>query len=129
MNTELLLKVKEQILKESRQFDMHSWFTTHSPTNEPIPNCGTAACIGGWAIALSANLKLSEADSKFQELPRPRTLLELNYDQGHRLFFTSDWPSKMAKDYEIAYDTSNFAIAAKIAAERIDLFIATKGEQ
>lgn len=49
MNVKLLRRIIKAIKKEPGQFDMRSWFTRQ----RGIPNCGTAACIGGWAVALT----------------------------------------------------------------------------
>lgn len=84
MNVELLLKVKDQILKEPRQFVMESWFRL---SIRDIPNCGTAACIGGWGIAIEFNENPKMARRRMIEKSLvPYDLLGLNQQQGLRLF-------------------------------------------
>jgi hypothetical protein len=142
MNTELLLKVKKQILKEPRQFGMTTWFEY----SLAIPNCNTSACIAGWAITLG--LKKSNplegaraiknnfptnkgfdslmefAAKKVYELSIP--LLDITEEQAHRLFSEEEWPNEFYGDYANA-DTPQER--AEIAARRIDHFIATNGEE
>lgn len=111
MNTRLLHKVQKAILAEPRQFNMDTWFSYFDCEGKPPPGCGTAACIGGWAIALSKNLT-------------PR-VLGLTVGQADRLFVKYLWPT--------AYRTRRAERTAKQyarnAAKRIDHFIKTEGEE
>ena len=60
MNIRLLRRIQKQILKEPRQFHMEGLYTNNLPWK--IPNCGTAACIFGWGIALKAELSPLQVD-------------------------------------------------------------------
>ena len=95
-----------------------------------IPNCGTAACIGGWGITLAARMKKPlSANTKFGELGlfnRANKAFEIEEEQGERLFLISCWPSS----YRAQYDEAKTPGAkAKIAAKRITHFIKTKGAE
>lgn len=140
MNTELLLKVKEQILREPRQFDMFTWFSY----SETIPNCHTTACIAGWAITLGKtkpnpleaakeiryNFAVTnmhawgESRDKVYEVALP--LLDITEEQAMRLFGEEDWPTNFYEDYSKA---TTPRARAEVAARRIDHFIATNGEE
>lgn len=134
MNIELLLKVKEQILREPRQFNMEHYFFTYEEGYEPdteeekIPNCGTAACIAGWAIAIAYQQNPREANQNLNSYAGPiaRDLLELHYMQSERLFHTCDWPKRFKDEY---FSANTNQERAEVAARRIDHFIATKGEE
>lgn len=118
MNTRLLRKVQRKILAEPKQFQMRTWFT--SDLDHKIPNCGTAACIGGWALVLSRKAK----PSALQLIPSPfeliREALNLPYWQASLLCVFRQWPVKFQR-----YGEDN----AKQAARRIEHFIKTGGEE
>lgn len=120
MNIELLLKVKEQILKEPKQFIMDRWFCNSPDGNYEIPNCGTAACIGGWGWAISKGLNPREARKYYDENDFPK-LFDISIYQASRLFYLARWPLKFR---EKGYSTNS-----TLAAARIDHFIATNGEE
>lgn len=111
MNTELLLRVKAQILKDPKHFDMSDW--------EEKTDCGTCRCISGWAVALSGNSSLEPNQG---HIP-----LELSGDdQRERLFFNDNWPHKFQQAYGEGIYASD---RAQAAADRIDHFIATEGAE
>jgi hypothetical protein len=124
----LLRRIQKKILAEPSQFIMRWWFTTeHIESNRPIKNCGTAACIGGWAVTLS--------DYKNPEQARESTcnsgvgasgILKLNSEQGTRLFCYDIWPQKFQKMDFQKEGTMRFA---RNAARRIDHFIKTGGQE
>jgi hypothetical protein len=123
MNVELLNKVKEQILKEPAQFEMFNWYATELvgfPTVK-IPNCGTAACIAGWAISLSKNECPRRASNRKDYYEQAREVLDLTPFQADCLFLGHRWPSELWHTYKTAKTLKN---RAEIAAKRIDLLIA-----
>lgn len=143
MNVRLLRRIQKQILKEPKQFEMHQWFVFQGVN---VPNCGTTACIGGYAIALSTKQTPLEAArhistkqfgktkcdlsdrSKQKVETTARNLLGLTEEQGDRLFLEPDWP------YKYRYNSRGEAIVtpkakARNAVRRIDLFISTNGEE
>lgn len=141
MNVELLEQIKAKILAEPRQFVMRSFFKRGDGLaamyRKPawadlrrftVPNCGTAACIAGWAISLRMKMTPREVENTHL-LPGRVTddaarALGLSYTQGLRLFHISGWPQQFMQGFE---DADTFEARAKVAAARIDHFIATQG--
>lgn len=120
MNKELLLKVKEQILKEPKQFNMDNWFT-RAPG---VPNCGTACCIAGWALtlnmAVSPNVaRLSTADLLSSEIECAAAEL-LDTSDAHKLFYVCNWPLELRHRYISSW---RYSTVAQVAADAIDWFI------
>jgi hypothetical protein len=132
-NVELLLKVRAKIIEEPRQFDMSAWFERY--VCWPVPNCGTTACIGGWAEAISKQKTPEECEGGWIS---PANTLKLTGEQASRLFHLQNWPAEFR--YEM-YHANPFHVfsadelhkvlakRAEIAARRIDHFIATKGAE
>lgn len=125
MNTKELLKVKEQILSKPESLDMRSFF------------CGTAACIAGH-VCLNDGWRHSgcclvikrgvcaPGESERDVAEVARDILNINRHQEDRLFFLSAWP----KDLSLRYWKARTAkTRAKVTAERIDLFIKSKGKE
>lgn len=126
MNKELLLKIKEQILKEPTRFYMGDWNY----------NCGTAHCIGGWASVLSGRTPLSAIESfrgGTSEQQIAAELLRLDYTTASALFHVSSWPPTFKNAYYVIEDkddrTNRNQALAEVAAQRIDHFIATEGRE
>jgi hypothetical protein len=114
INIPLLLEVKEQILQHPDEFNMNIWL------------CDTTACIGGWALLL-ANKKTGP--KQYMDIwgkGIPEDVLGLNLNQSNILFYERFWPHEIRLAFENATTCQQ---RAKIAAKRIDLFIATNGEQ
>jgi hypothetical protein len=132
MKVELLQLVKEQILKEPEQFDMMMWFQTAPSLRRPVPNCGTAACIGGWAMAISQGISPREADNMrvFKQSDASR-VLGLSLAEGTRLFHVMAWPIDFKSAFIQEEDNTleGLQARARIAAARIDHFIATNGRE
>jgi hypothetical protein len=132
MNVKLLRKIQKHILAEPKRFIMGAWIQrrTHNvdfscdianlTPRTIFPDCGTAACIAGWAILLSRGIEYNP------EMPRieAKHLLKIQTPQDSKLFQVAAWPIALRKRFRKAKRRET---AAKIAAERIDLFIATKG--
>jgi len=128
LNVALLRKVQRRIKKEPLQFNMNFFFIklVH------IPNCGTAACIAGWTLALNAKKNpletICEIDSNFivnkhytsnpDLADEAATILGIDYSQAMLLFYTYGWPQEFlfASDDDPSY-------IAKQACKRIDYFI------
>lgn len=129
MNRTLLLKVKEQILAEPESFEMETWVRTEFPFRDyeikfDKPDCGTAACIGGWACLLEGEkAKSCEGDevTSHRYYQHAMQYLGINDEQARVLFNTAAWPDDLRTAW---YDTRSKNKRAKIAAERIDRFIA-----
>lgn len=121
MNTKLLLQVKEQILKEPDQFTMADWFTSwNSIGSMEIPNCGTAACIGGWALAIHKQTTPQKARDYYYLYHSPARALDLPVLLADKLFYETQWPSEFQRRWEQCLTTRD---KAQVAADRIDHFI------
>jgi hypothetical protein len=132
MNIKLLKQVKRHILAEPERFRMDDW------------NCGTAQCIGGWACSLAGLKWKRSGEGTHRELATEAEvskvaalLLDIEAEdcpesiygddsEAARLFYTSSWPDEFRHQYEEAEDRR---ARARIAAERIDHFIATNGAE
>lgn len=125
MNLELLEQVKAAILAEPHLFNMDDFICRGS--------CGTEACIAGWAVKLSdpATFQYAEGLSGTQYtndlvLNAARSALQLRWDEAARLFWLISWPpSFRSHDHEARSPQDH----AQAAANRIDHFIATKGQE
>ncbi|HEY0004402.1 MAG TPA: hypothetical protein VGB17_06295 [Pyrinomonadaceae bacterium] len=138
MKTRLLKKIQQAILEHPAHFDMDEWGARYKLENlvhdePPESNCNTTACIAGWACVLTN----SHPTFEWKELPgfglcvddhehHTGSLLGLNQKQVDRLFYTCFWPKRFEARYERAKKNTT---KARIAAERIDHFIATKGAE
>lgn len=128
-NIALLRKVKAAILRYPDQFEMRGWFSDSlwikGNWREP-GRCGTAACIGGWAVHIAKKLrKLSETENILIATEEyagelAREVLRLNSHDSRALFLAAKWPLKFYFDYAKARTPKE---RAKVAAKRIDHFI------
>lgn len=125
MNVKLLQQVKAHILEEPRRFFMSQYVMRDEPgalhnldgRRRKMPSCGTAACIGGWAVILTQGL---DAPYGFQE---GAWAAKISKAQANRLFLIHEWPERFRK----AWKKADMVTRATIAAKRIDHFIATNG--
>lgn len=130
MNIKLLRRIQKKILAEPRQFQMARLFAEtiyrKSGKKSPsIPNCGTAACIAGWAVCFGKrkNPRACENGGAWLgDSVYAREMIELTESQKERLFFSHNWPLKFQK----IEDAGTVAFARQ-AAKRIDFFIKTNG--
>lgn len=145
LNIRLLRRVQKQILKEPRQFLMSNWFVDEGedaefPGNDiakKIPNCGTAACMAGWTISLSAkkNPRETRAGIKigYEQIGnKAARLLGMKLTREDRLglsyppswgnlFVVQDWPDSFKAKW---YKARTPLKRAKVASARIDAYIA-----
>lgn len=92
LNIELAKAIQEQIRKEPLQFSMSAWFRKRPSA----PNCGTTACIAGWARALSTDKTPSQLiPYKFTTFEYGRRKLGITNHQANVLFFRDCWPVKI----------------------------------
>lgn len=108
MNATLLLKVKDRILREPENFAMRSW------------QCGTTACIGGWACLLSSKFAMYRGDDYETDAI---AALGITEDDAGKLFFVDHWPEDLRRKY---WHATSKKEEAQVAAERIDRFLAEK---
>ena len=136
MNTRLLRKVAKHIAEEPRRFQMGTWYqsasmqdqvveysTKSSANTHDFPQCGTAACIGGWACILSGVTRKSVLDDAEA---KAKKLLNLDSDSAFSLFSVRAWPSRFRDRYLSA---KNPAARVRVAVARIEHFIKTKGAE
>lgn len=131
MNIKLLRKIQKAIMQEPEQFDMDYWFQT----KEGVPNCGTTACIAGWALSLSQKKNPLQVavtiDKNFGlfDYSGVRNLaakvLEITIEQADNLFIKTHWPRDFRYAYRAAFTNGDMFIAADVAYHRINHFIAT----
>lgn len=118
LNVKLLRKVRDKILAEPDQFEMSQWFT--QSTGWKIPNCGTAACIAGWTIAVSNRKKPSEFLTARNIQDTALELLGIEDQDGWDLFSVSSWPKKYMDRFFV---TPSRRGRARITAQRINAYI------
>lgn len=137
-NISLLRKIQKAILKYPNQFNMGWWFQECDSQGDPAGRCGTAACIAGWAVALSRQFngkKLNVVKNKtWDASEKAAELLKIPVERiwppggsvfgssKHPLFFTEQWPVRFRRQYKNAISAKE---AAKAASDRIDYFIKT----
>lgn len=130
---ELLLKVKEKIISEPKQFRMRDLFYSNddSGTNrEEIPNCGTAACLLGLgaSIFLHENpqdaRKTIDTNGGVHNLREEFPFFRLSVDQQYSLFHTIFWPKRFKMEAS-DFDALPPEKRASLACERIDHFLTT----
>jgi len=124
MNVKLLRKVAKFILAKPKRFDMAN-FGYRLPKKNGGPECGTVACIAGWAVILSQGIP-QRADVPMPSIGRLEGMVALGIsdEQAQRLFYTEPWPKQFAE-----YDRDQTLKAARIAVKRIEHFIRTKGKE
>ena len=104
INTKLLRAIQRRIKKEPKQFIMYWYFRKDE---RHIPNCGTAACIAGWAVTLTKTKSKKPSDtiaglpcvceSDFGDYDiwiKAGRALRLTDDVAHALFKENNWPAK-----------------------------------
>ncbi len=122
MNVELLLKVKEAILEEPSRIDMADWVKA----DDTVP-CGTVGCIQGWGVALQTGLRGWDLVAYFYNPEAYDDAFDLTPGQQNRLFYEHEWPyAYWDKLRSYRRQTPEYA---QVVADRIDHFIATKGEE
>lgn len=127
LNVRLLRRIKKHILDRPTRFFMESYVDQGTPGGRTCgftdqakryPECGTTACIAGWANILTG----AKADWEIRDAGRASDKLGLQPGQGCLLFCDLNWPKAFADDYEKA---STPLQRVKIAAARIEHLIST----
>lgn len=111
LNVTLLRRTQAQILARPEQFHMGTW------------DCGTTACIAGWACRLSGFRKLSSTGILRKATELIGLTTEPGRDQQLQLFGTGYWPSDLKTRYAYCYSRSDSQGAAQVASEAINWFI------
>lgn len=137
-NIRLLRRIQQAIVKHHDQFLMSSLFSHFLDDGRDAGGCGTAGCIAGWALHLTAGNKrldkthgsgygINSSIKKAGELIGVKTTFK-KHIMTHPLFFADQWPEPFRSKYAgAAYEgtTSNNKKGARIAAGRIEHFIKT----
>ena len=128
MNVQLFREIQEAIRAEPEHFDMTMFFN-----GNPVTKCGTAACIGGWAVALGRlstpavvanNLTIHEA-AQFPTIANG--YLDITNSQGCQLYYMAGWPEDLRNEYYTARAAKEFVKQADVACRRIDRFLESNG--
>lgn len=144
INLRLFNRALAEIAKEPSQFDMAWWFANEISTGQihengeeitiKPPNCGTAACFGGWVVAVARRLRPKDAArqtindnpaliaAKYLRLPEVANNMTPVMD---RLFVAHLWPVKFANAYAVAQEQGKHRRAAQIALARFTHFLKT----
>jgi len=129
---EKLRIVKEAILAQPEYYNQEGWVSS-------IESCGTTCCMAGWVDFIFNGKEVHERRAKKLYDPCDsssgadewsmvtKKALGLSLDQVHSLTSTSyGWPG----DYGFKYrDATTRKQKSKVAAARIEHFIATGGEE
>lgn len=133
MNVALLKKVRSAILAHPDQFEMKDFFQGSLKLNRrrvPAGGCGTAACIGGWALHLTTKEKtLAESRIAAHGLwvwTDAARVLGISFDEAGALLDVREWPEQFRTRYNKA---KSVRPRARAAADRISWFIKTKGAE
>ena len=115
LNKDLLERVAQQIEAHPETFDMQDW------------DCGTTACIAGWAARLSGKsmLGMDKGDAYWVGVE----LIGLDADhqpKADALFAEIYWPDPFFRDFQSAIGNEE---RAEVAAARIRHFIQTDGRE
>lgn len=134
LNVKLLRRIKRHILEEPKRFVMRLQFRRSFPgnvifgddyKNHVVPECGTVACIAGWALLLDKR-RIAEGDPWHNISQKASRVLGLREWVGdpwkHPLFQVEGWPKVFAGRFRKA---GLLRTRAKIAAARIDHLIKT----
>ena len=131
MNLENFERVKAAILANPETLNMQTWGSQDSDSP-----CGTVGCLAGfcdWLMAVDGRkhtlfAKSGKLNRCFSEDAEPlvignaREFLGITDPQSRILFFTWEWPSRFAEDYDYTDSPSQ---RAAVLVRRIDHFIAT----
>jgi hypothetical protein len=125
LNVRLLRRVQKAILRHADQFQMSCWKSNSldDEDSSAAGGCGTAACIGGWAVFLHGKYK------KVSQIPKQTSVaahdaIGLSYNKYNEspLFFVDEWPQKFISQWDAARTAKQ---QARVAVRRIDYFIKT----
>lgn len=128
LNEKLLREVQKQILNEPNSFLMRTWiqrieycgaYFTGDKGPQPFPDCGTAGCIGGWAVLLQD--QTAQNDSSIEG--RAMKLLGLD---SNSLLHVDYWDVDLQMKYKAKQSTQCRAV---IAAEMIERTIQREKEK
>ena len=117
MRVDRLLAIKQHILEEPLRIYMGDWVIRGRSLwarGFMVPECGTVACIWGWAVEL-----FGETDQS----SHPQAVLGITWEQQNALFFDSQWPDEFR--YRLKTLKPQTPEYARVVADRIDHMIET----
>ncbi len=117
LDTELLLKVKEQILLEPERFDMEFYVERRK--------CGAVCCIAGWAHKLKYGRHMPKGRFMSVNTASGARALGLSLDEADALFFSTNWPIDWQRRWENEWGDA--PEQALVAAALIDQVIKRGG--
>ena len=123
-----LKEVKAKILATPEAFDMDTLCDPSKWHTERNPECGTVACIAGWAVILHDKKKLVRGWGQ-DWAHRAKEILfgaeKAPHVSSDGLFYEGQpsWKASESMEYNELTDNNEFKEAAKIAAAVIDRFI------
>jgi hypothetical protein len=142
MNIELLKKVAEAIKRRPEQIEMDTWFELRTGAGE----CGTTACIAGWAVTIAdegvkrkpllAAMKLfpdfqrdGKISGRYNEnmIAAGAVALGISDSEAVRLFLRTEWPQPFRE--QLANESSGSKAYAQVVYDRIQHFITTDGRE
>lgn len=124
MNVELFEKIKTHVREEPKRLYMGDWVMRKLPSlddNRPdfFPECGTVACMAGWAVLLNTPLDPLYVRSYLVE-SQARKALDIDGEQASGLFYVGNWPKEFLRAYTGTEDRKE---RAEIFCSRIDHFL------
>lgn len=133
MNIQLIRQIQRKIKEEPRCLNMVAWISQvgkGTETQALAPDCGTIACLAGWAIILSGRLSevwdltIIDRDSMYFKLAGD--LLGLTPEQSRQVFLLSGWPEAFKQEWSEAdgpQDLDCLTKRAEVAYRRLDFLI------
>lgn len=127
VNIKLFERIMEQIETEPQRFLMAMFFDG-SGWDTGREDCQTAACIAGWAIALTDKEAIQSQGlyhSDHLAMTMARDLLGITTIEAQRLFLAPEWPEPFRSAFCRASNSK--AENAAIAIQRIEHFLRSGG--
>jgi hypothetical protein len=123
LNRRLFRRVANAIRKNPTQVNMGWWLQGNNPFSTKVKGCGTAGCIGGWAVALQHGNKAKKLFYGLNAVSigeSARLALGISYDTSDKLFVVERWPEPWRKKLRC---TKTPRAYANVVAKRIEYFL------
>lgn len=128
INVVLLCEVAATINDLPNMFEINAWHLAIEFPGAP-EGVYACACIAGWAIVIHDSASINDWEGEAVHR-RARELLRLDEGQADRLFYFGLWPLEMQTGYcQLPAMPSEYENNARLAGERIQMFIETNGER
>jgi hypothetical protein len=114
MNIKLRDRIKAHITEDPQRLRMSEWIV------DEADDCGTAACIAGWAMLLSHHETPSY--DRFVSAETLANNLDIPWDIAHRLCFVSRWLPRFLDEWcKADTSTEKAAVACRVLDSLNDL--------